>query len=549
MDHLGMKAENIKVKSLLHAFWISISFVTLWSCNSPSPSTLTRTETVVAETASTTAVPSVTPTQKFTLTNTRLSTRVPTKFISPSQTPIPTHTSKTKPNTTGNTTPTPLPTVKPTFNAYHLATATRSPAEACPEKNPNLKPPDFAAMLTFPPLVHHFQQNYLDYFNNGGIADALPLNWKVDYKLDLTNDGVSEYIFQQGDVFILGCQSGQDQLLLDIRENEDGIANRVIEARDANQNGFPEIILEINNQSQTSLFEILEWDAFNSHTKPYSAVNNTQFRSLWAPNDRHINKDGLFELLFGSPDFKFEALDLDPLLEVAVHIIPPYFHAGYNDGFPWRDETDYYKWNGSAYVFAKQVYDRPLFRFQAVNDGDWAFLRGEYDQAIQNYQQAIKDDNLYWYTEERRNFLLVNDPASFLQNATPVNPVYNPNEYPNLAAYSYFRMMLAEIKLGYPSRAQTIYDWLQANYTVDMPGYVYTELASLFWTEYQKSADFGKGCSAIYAFARLHPEEIFRYLATQIVSNKKLITWANPIHFGSQSAELEYSPAMICPSE
>ena len=401
-----------------------------------------------------------------------------------------------------------------------------------------------------PPIIKHFQQDYLDYFNNGGIVGNLLTYWQPDYTVDLTNDGVSEYVFQQGDVFIFGCESRKYQLLLDIRENEDTpAANRVIEVRDANQNGLPEIILEISNQSQTTIFDILEWDASTIHTNEYTSLDGTQFRSLWAPNDRHINKNSLFESLNGSPYFRFEAMDLDPLLELAVHIIPPYFDDSYDEGFPWRNEVDYYKWNGSAYVFAKQTYDLPLFRFQAVHDGDWAFLRGEYDQAIKFYQLAIKDDDLYWYTEARRYFLLINDPGWNSPTATPVNPIIDPAEYPNLTAYSYFRMMLAEIKKGYPTHAQTIYDWMQANFMADMPGHVYAELATLFWNEYQKSGDFASSCSLTYGYASMHPEEVFRYLTTQIVINKKLITWPDPIHFGYQSAELEYSPVMICPSQ
>ena len=109
--------------------------------------------------------------------------------------------------------------------------------------------------------------------------------------------------------------------------------------------------------------------------------------------------------------------------------------------------------------------------------------------------------------------------------------------------------MLAELKNNHLARAQTTYDWLQANFTVDKPGHVYAELAALFWNEYQKSHDFASSCSLTYDYASTHPEEVFRYLTTQIVINKKLITWPDPIHFGDQSAELEYSPEMICPPQ
>jgi tetratricopeptide (TPR) repeat protein len=388
-----------------------------------------------------------------------------------------------------------------------------------------------------PPYDHHFQQDYVDFFNNGGIASALPASWQPEYVLDLTNDGMPEYIIRtRDDNFILGCQSGKYQIMLDVRAEI-----RIPDVLDANQNGFPEVILLKT--------DILEWDTSSVHAFPYTNWNEVHFRSLLVPQDRKVNINGVYEDPYGRADFTFEAMDLDPLLELAIHLTPPYFEDIYADGFPWRNETDYYRWNGTSYVFAKQIYDPPLFRFQAVHDGDWAFLRGEYDRAIEFYQQAIKDDNLFWYTDARRYYLLMNDPGWNGSVASPAKPKIDPQEYPNLTAYSYFRMLLAEIKKGYPSHAQTIYNWLQSNYPAGMPGYVYVELATLFWTEYQKSGDFGLSCSATYVFASTHPQEIFRYLATQIVSNKKLITWPDPINFGYQSAELDYSPAMICPSQ
>jgi hypothetical protein len=431
------------------------------------------------------------------------------------------------------------------LDAYHLATATRSPAEACPEINTNLRPPDFEA-LNVNPSDRHFQQLYLDYFNHGGMAGNLLQAWKPSYIMDLTNDGVPEMVFQLQDVFIFGCQAGEFRLLLDVRAGEDSSANSIIEIQDANQNGYPEIILGMKAASNS--VDILEWDASNIYHLKYTLGLETHFRSLWVPNDRHINEDGLFEESIRGIDVKFEAMDTDPLLDLAVHIMPPFSDDSFNEGYPWRNETDFYTWNGSTYGFAKQVYDPPLFRFQAVHDGDRAFLRRDYDQAIQYYQLAIKDDDLYWYTEDRKIYLMVNDPMSKPGDITPAPPKINPAEYPNLSAYSYFRMIQAEILKGHPSGAQTIYDWLQANFSVDMPGYVYVELANLFWDEYQKSGDFSRSCTLTYDYASTRPEEVFRFLTTQIVINKKLITWPDPIHFGSQSAELEYSPGMICPA-
>jgi tetratricopeptide (TPR) repeat protein len=525
-------------KYILRAFWASISVLTIWSCSRPARSTPSQTITFIAVTkiSAQITLPVFAPksTLAAPLTQTPLFTKTAT--VTPTPTPTITYQPTATPSATITPVPTILPTITPTFDAYRLTTATRSPAEVCPEVNSDVKPPDFEALSQPPPIIKHFQQDYLDYFNNGGIVGNLLTYWQPDYTIDLTNDGVPEYIIRRWDFFILGCHEGKYQLLLNEKKTDQGGGGYAYEIKDANKNGIPEVILGVNKTPESESFVVVEWDG-------------TQFRSLLVPNDRNINMNGVYEDPSERADLKFEAMDLDPLLDLAVHLYPPYFDDSFDDGYPWRHEVDYYKWNGSAYVFAKQVYAPPLFRFQAVHDGDWAFLRGEYEQAINYYQQAIKDDNLYWYTESRRNFLLMNEPGWNSPKTIPARPVYDPDEYPNLAAYSYFRMMLAEIKKDRLARAETTYDWLQANFTTDMPGHIYSELATIFWTEFQKTQDFSMSCLLTYDFASSHPEEIFRYITTQIVINKKLITWPEPINFGYQSAELEYSPAMICPSQ
>jgi hypothetical protein len=522
---------------ILRASWAFVIGFILCSCSRSTRSTTTRTATIIAKTITTATSRSVawsgtpnltsfqTPTSHFTKTSSL--TQAPSLTLKPTATP-----SATLPPA-----PTDLPTRTPTFDAYHLTTATPLTAEVCPEVNPDAIPPDFEAIYV-PPFNQHFQQYHLDYFNHGGIVSNLPAYWQPDYTVDLTHDGVSEFIIQAaGDVYILGCHSGKYQLLLDVRYDGSGAGNYVREIKDANQNGLPEVIARVILTPYIESFNVFEWDG-------------TQFRSRLTPNDRNVTENGLFQTAKGRADLSFKDMDSDSLLELRVFLRPPYHdHDNYIKGFPWRNEIDAYKWNGSKYVFLYRAYDAPFFRFQAVHDGDWAFLRGEYDQAKEFYKQAIYDDNLYWYTEERRLYLLVNDSIGKILHVTPTHPVYNPDEYPNLAAYANFRMMLVEIKRERFSRAQIIYDWLQTNFLPDTPGHVYAELATLFWSEYQKSQDFGLSCTATYAYASSHPEEIFRYLTTQLVINKKLISWPNPINFGSQGSELEYSPAMICPSE
>jgi hypothetical protein len=156
---------------------------------------------------------------------------------------------------------------------------------------------------------------------------------------------------------------------------------------------------------------------------------------------------------------------------------------------------------------------------------------------------------LLWYTNENGKFLLFKEMPWKFSEATPTHPTYDPDEYPNLAAYAYFRMMLAEIKMGRISSSQTTYNWLQSNYPSGKPGHVYAELAAVFWNDYQESHNINQGCSMTYEYANAHLEEIFRYLTKEIITNEQHLTWPNPTDFGQQSSELGYNPKMICPSK
>ncbi len=249
----------------------------------------------------------------------------------------------------------------------------------------------------------------------------------------------------------------------------------------------------------------------------------------------------------GGAAFSFANTDSDPLLELIVTLYPSWEKKRYEDGFPWRTVYDHYKWNGSNFIFARHIYSSPAFRFQAVNDGDWAFLYGDYINAISHYRLAISDDSLLWYTEERRMYSLIHDIPWAFRDVTPIPATYDPNEYPNLAAYSYFRMMLADIKLGRLSFAQTTYDWLQINFPTGKPGHAYAELAGEFWDVYKISQNFAMACSVVNDYAKLYPEEIFRYLSNSAIIDGIKINWPNAINFGEQSSELRYSPELICP--
>ncbi len=366
----------------------------------------------------------------------------------------------------------------------------------------------------------------MNYFNSGGSINRLPIWWRPNYITDITNDGIPELIFQKCDVFVIGCLGGRYEVVLDHVSFQG--CNGIEAFRDGNQNSIPELVVRVKLTQYIEQFDVIEWDGL-------------QFRSLLVPFDNNVTEEGIFKFPKGRARFGYQPVISGSSLALAISIRGPQpWDDDYDTKIPWRDYSDLYYWNGSNYIFSKQQFDPPTFRFQAVHDGDLSFVYGDYDQAILNFQQAIIDEDLLWYSDERRELLIGNRSSL---------PEFDPNEYPNLAAYSYFRIMLAGIYKGWTSNPKITYDWLMTNFQAGDPGYVFAELADIFWREYQETNNLSQSCTMTYDIAYLHHEEIFRYLTNSIFVTDTKIDWPNPTLFGQISSELPYSPEFICPSD
>ncbi len=229
------------------------------------------------------------------------------------------------------------------------------------------------------------------------------------------------------------------------------------------------------------------------------------------------------------------ALDTDDngTLELVLKQTIPIW-SEYTDGLPWRKETRTCTWNGVSYVLTRTEIDTPPeYRFQAIQDGDRATLAGDYARALDLYQQAIFSDKLDWWSHDRRRYEV--DAGGYKPTPIPsLSP--DPAEYPMLAAYARYRIMLLHTVRGYLSDAEIVYKTLQDKFPQGQVGHAYAEMATAFWDEFRLSKNLEQACAKAVEYATLHPVDVLSYLGNSEYSTP---------YFGDQS--LKYTPEDVCP--
>jgi len=205
-------------------------------------------------------------------------------------------------------------------------------------------------------------------------------------------------------------------------------------------------------------------------------------------------------------------------------------------GYPYRKESLICMWNGQNIVRFRSEFGAPHFRYQALQNGDAATFAGDQNKALIFYQQTIFDEKLEWFTEERglNDFWIYH--ASYFPSLAEPTPTSSPSlqadprEYPSLAAYAYYRILLLHILQAHESDASTVYNALQEKFANDQYGRPYVEMATAFWNAYQSTHKMYDGCAAAIQYAAEHPEI--------------LIPLGSDYH-GSQSHN--YKPEDVCP--
>jgi len=434
--------------------------------------------------------------------------------LTPSPTPIP-------PTQTITPLPT-IPTFTPTFDVSTIVTVTPAAKAECPKEDPSVIA-KFATPNSDGPHGY-IAPEVLDYLNSGGTAAQLR-DLSLGEIRDLNGDGVNEVVYRGiigGAYIILGCKDGKYQDFLDFA-GDSGV--ELADILDLNKNGIPEIILyDIVHYGSIDI-SIFEWDG-------------NKFRSL-IDMGRDTPTDPAIDRVSATSPHKIMDTNGDGLKEIViVYDVHETESWGLGVGEfvtmrrPLRNITTILGWNGKNFVDLKQgSYPPPQYRFQAVQDGDEQVRYGNYTAALSFYQAVIFDDRLEWWSPERREYEIHTHMSQF--DATPtIYPTPNPDitEYPRLAAYAYYRIVILHFAQGHDSDAGTVYKTLQQKFGSDPYGRSYAEMATAFWEAYQSTHQMYDGCAAAIQYAVEHPEI--------------LVSLGSDYHGGYSHT---YVPADVCP--
>jgi hypothetical protein len=418
-----------------------------------------------------------------------ISTSTPVPFLSPTL-----HESHQEPTST-TVSPTPLPdipTFTPTFDVRTIITATPAPKAECPIVDPSLKADFYVpsvpdCLATDMCIFGGTDKTILNFLNSGGnpkaaishLRTADNGNYETYAYQDVTNDSIPDLIFidfgMQKQLHVLYCSTGQYKSFSTetVPFDFDPAFDKPVIA-DLNQNHLPEILFYHGAGVACCKISILEW-------------NGTTFEDL---------SPGVFSQI----PVKIEDIDKNGTKEMVGGANTETYPVGLN-----RFDTTVFSWNGNTYELTKEIFSQPIFRVQAVYDGDWETLNKEYDKALSSYQTAIDDLTLESWSEAR-SLYEQRKWESHSNLASEPTPLPDPVEYPHLAAYAYYRIMLIDMAQGHESDAGTVYKTLQQKFSGDPYGKPYVELANVFWDNYHSNQKMYEGCAAAIQYAVEHPD-------------------------------------------
>lgn len=424
-----------------------------------------------------------------------------------------------------------VPTGLPTWQPYSailplpLVSATPSTPAACPPSaNPQFVAPELDPSILFD-SPNAVLQPYLSYLNAGGSPAALPNDSQPYQVVDLTGDDVPEIVLRQWGVFVLGCQDGSYRALLSLPTDDVFLSQDSPYIppliSDANRNNLPELVVALSiDNGGGAVFGVYEWEsgAFtnilgSSQPLPFQPFSDAGFyyNGYTAPAFEDADDDSLEELVFSVP-------------------VPGW--STYVDGLPWREEEDVFEWDGYVYQPFETRFAEPQYRFQAVQDGDRATLFGRYDEALGAYQVAIFSDKVTWWSPERRAYLQEEWDAK-MAGMLPESPAPypDPEEYPHIAAYSRFRIMLLHVLRGWNTEANTVYETLLSKYPSGSSGGVFSDMATAFMDRYGAGGSIAESCYDAVHVAESAGSQALYYLGSE--------------HHGWQSRSYDYPE--LCP--
>jgi len=442
------------------------------------------------------------------------------------------------------------------FDVSTILTQTPSPATHCPNQD-NTLVPGFAALFN---KNTRFDQNIerdiegpiLDFLNKGGspkaVVDAfnngLEGSGSKSFQQDLTNDNVPELVIGDILLHIFGCQAGKYVLLLKLDPGGFIADSRILFIKDMNINGMPDLVVSEwigdFNLYVPETHRILEWDGVRFK----DLIIQPEFESRYGAGgakDGQVWIDGVWSYTETTVK-QVEITDVDKNGTVELILrggLPG--HPDTQRHGPWRGEINTYMWNGDGFVIYSVEPAPPVYRFQAVQDADYAFFDGNYDKAVTLYQDVIFSDKLDWWSTDK--YLQKNQILDAILNgvATPTPLPPNDTEYNYLSAYARYRIMLIYTKRGWMPEAKAIYETLQEQYPVGKEGHVIAELATVFWNKHLSSNNLSASCSKAIDFANENVFEIFNYMGS--VKTDESYDWT---YHGWQKTH-NYTVEDICP--
>ncbi len=448
-----------------------------------------------------------------------------------------------------------IPTLTPTLNPALVKVLTATPdlqknptrtpsqSQRCPEVNISIVP-EIPKNPYEAPRGYSYAGAILDYLNAGGSPKVLRNHLELDSRnwaeKDLTGDGVPEILVSIIGLNVFVCNNGQYTNSLFVELADAAMFPVILAIQDMNLDGIPELVLEDEVFSAgVRMYKIYEWNGkeFQSliwpETELYAWFSTPQGQGLnwygyWAPN--YLSPFNEIDGIASTAIIK--DVDGNGTKEFVVqNQVPPVNHRGIS---PWRATTDIYKWNGVIFMWDQVEIEPPAYRFQAAQDGDRMSLLGDYQKALRLYQSVISSNTLSaWSLENYEQQIYAEN--QFIPTPTPI-PVIQ-DEYDNLVAYAYYRILLLQILQGDAVSAQVTYETLQSKFPEGTPGHHFAQMAIEFWQEYQSSPNVGKACLMVINYVEEHKNDIFTYLGN---------TEEDTSH-GTQSHY--YTPWDICPFE
>jgi len=418
--------------------------------------------TPVSLTQDATATPSPRPTN----TSTSLSTGIPTSSI----TPLPT-----------------IPTFPPTFDASTIVTVTPAPKAECPKENSSLRP-DFQLEYYSNDADHKIP----DFLRKGGSINIIVNEISKVYNessyrfIDVTNDELPELIFDgftkfYDTFYILRCQNGR--YVVFSGQDTIGVSEgfTIYKIVDMNKNGVPEIVIYARGCTGNGCYRFFigEWNGKTFvNLAPDIYLNGVDEGKIEIKDTNH---DGTLELILVGGTYSFDT--------------------------PWRQSIHTHMWDGNNFTEQPIEYLKSNYRFQAIQDADAATLIKKYERAGQLYEEAISDSNLEWWSPERQKYEQGKiDSISLSEPTLSAVPTEDVTEYPHLASYAYYRIMLLDLAQGNMAKAGTTYNTLREKFGDDEYARPYVEMATAFSDAYQSTRKLYNSCAAAIQYATEHPE-------------------------------------------